>query len=75
MQYILSEKEYKDLMPRDKHREIVDSLLELIDTCNASLLKGTPCWQNMSNGIGTCNKCPISKFGTDSCGKPNKVYT
>lgn len=71
MQYLLTDDEYRELVPKFRYKE---SLIK-IDVLNEKLLeaKGYSCHQNQ--GFGYCDNCPIGAFGTISCTKPYKRYS
>lgn len=67
MQYILTEEEYRELVPKSK----VEELENKVERLNQKVLEYSEytCRHNMS-GFGYCDKCPI-QF---SCNKP-KSYS
>lgn len=65
MQYILTEKEYKNLVPKSKYEEKIKEIEEL----QLLLMKATghTCIHGENDYEGFyCDNCPISKF---DCGK------
>lgn len=63
MQYILSEEEYNDLVPKEKYYYMMDKVGEL----NKKVLELQCDSKCKKEHGGYCDFCPISVFGTDTC--------
>lgn len=66
MQYILSEEEYKDLVPKKEYNELMDKVEEL----NAKVLELACGGKCMKDHGGYCDSCPLAGLsGTGTCFK------
>lgn len=65
MQYILTEEEYENLVPKNKYYSMIDNI-EKLNSKVLQLAKNGKCDKEMGF---YCDDCPISAFGTDTCFK------
>lgn len=65
MQYILTEKEYKNLVQKEKYNDAI-AKIEKLNNKVLELKKDGKCIAE--NGC-YCDNCPISDFGTGTCFK------
>lgn len=69
MQYILTEEEYKSLVPIEK----MHKLQEKVERLNSKVMEqtGYPCPKGVNSRSATfyCDDCPIGSFGTRTCTK------
>lgn len=65
MQYILTEDEYKNLVPKKELNDLRELFLDSIDVLNKKVLE----LSNFKCAIeySYCNNCPISRLGTNTC--------
>ena len=80
MQYILSEEEYKDLIPKKEHEQIRNSLLEenaklenVINSLKSEVLKNRFCVDKGDNTY--CDGCVLGFEGLNICTSKNKTYS
>ena len=63
MQYILTEEEYKELVPKEKLYDLLDEIQKL----NEHVLELSNRICEYKDGCGYCDGCPIGKDGTNTC--------
>ena len=76
MQYILTEEEYKSLVPKmelDRLRELFRDNIELLNK-KILELSNFQCAVEYPRVCSYCDNCPISSFGTNTCMK-SKTYS
>lgn len=71
MQYILSEEEYKNLVPKEKYYDLMDRV-EKLNKKVLELEYGEPTCPTEDSNSYYCDMCPISDFGTGTCLKVKK---
>ena len=71
MQYLLTEEEFHNFVPKARYEEAIKK----IDNLNLRLLEKTSYSCHQGSGFGYCDKCPIGSFGTQSCNKSYKRYS
>lgn len=81
MQYILSEEEYKQMMPLSEHQKIRNSLLDSIEKLEkenailkVELIKGRPCYDR-GNTDAYCDGCPLGFEHLKLCNAEHTNYS
>ena len=69
MQYILTEDEYKNLVPKKELNELRELFLDSIDVLNKKVLElsNFKCAIEYPRLCSYCDNCPISRLGTNTC--------
>lgn len=69
MQYILTEEEYKNLVPKKELNELRGLFLDSIDVLNKKVLElsNFQCTIEYPRLVSYCDNCPISRLGTNTC--------
>lgn len=69
MQYILTEDEYKNLVPKKELNELRELFLDSIDMLNKKVLElsNFKCAIEYPRLCTYCDNCPISRLGTNTC--------
>ena len=69
MQYILTEDEYKNLVPKKELNELRELFLDSIDVLNKKVLElsNFKCVIEYPRLCSYCDNCPISRLGTNTC--------
>lgn len=68
MQYILTEEEYKGLVPKEKLYDLLDEIQKL----NEHVLELSNHICEYKDDCGYCDGCPIGKNGINTCLKVGK---
>lgn len=76
MQYILTEEEYKSLVPKKELNELRELFLDNIEALNRKVLElsNFHCAVEYPRLCSYCDNCPINDFGTGTC-MQNKTYS
>lgn len=77
MMYILTEEEYKALMPRSEHAIIRNNLLDAIHRAETFILKDRrfKCVLDVEPGkhiMNYCDDCPLGYMGIKTCDKEQR---
>lgn len=69
MQYILTEDEYKNLVPKKELNDLRNLFLDSIDVLNKKVLElsNFKCAIEYPRLCSYCDNCPISRLGTNTC--------
>ena len=69
MQYILTEEEYKNLVPKMELNNLRELFLDSIETLNKKVLElsNFKCAIEYPRLCSYCDNCPISRLGTNTC--------
>lgn len=67
MQYILSEEEYKGLVPKSRYNNLRDDMMDKIEKLNNKVLELSCNGKCIKEQGGYCDDCPISGLGTGTC--------
>ena len=69
MQYILTENEYKNLVPKKELNDLRELFLDSIEVLNKKVLElsNFKCAIEYPRVCSYCDNCPISRLGTNTC--------
>lgn len=80
MKYILSEEEFKNMVPIEKHQEVRNKLLDVIEKeksdikkLKAAVLGNRPCYDKGSSAY--CDGCPLGFENLDLCEAEETNYS
>lgn len=80
MKYILSEEEFKNMIPIEKHQKVRNGLLDIIEKnkSDIEILKNTvlgsrPCYNKGSSAY--CDGCPLGFENLDLCEAETTNYS
>lgn len=63
MQYLLTKEEYDEMIPKNEHIKIRNSLLDTIEKANDKILEMT----HFKCDKSKCSMCPIGLYGSNTC--------
>lgn len=75
MQYILTEKEFRGLMPKSEHTKKVNEMQNQIDALHKAIYPQTYCKGNFEKYHGYCDGCVLSFEVTATCPNAYKNYS
>lgn len=76
MQYILTEEEYKNLVPKKELNKLRELFLDSVEALNKKVLElsNFQCVVEYPRLCSYCDNCPIGNFGTNTCMR-NQEYS
>ena len=76
MQYVLTEEEYKNLVPKKELNDLRELFLDSVEALNKKVLElsNFKCVVEYPRLCSYCDNCPIGSFGTNTCMR-NQEYS